>query len=279
MNNDFEFELLDAFEQPETSVPTICSHTYISKQGRILCSLCGAIAQDTIVKTKWDSTYTKFSRNLNNEKNIYNDIQGYGLSDQVVMLANCIYQQCCNGVVRGKTRKGIICTCIYYASNLCDGCYQRIVYDNDDTPCECATSCRPGALCFDEVVRIFKIDKRVALKGFKYVNSINNFAFTSFIATPETYISFFLKKLMIEEEQIGHVLDIYKKMVKTQLSNEPRPQSIAAAFIYHWLLQNNKDKIKLENLSTVTEVSQLTIEKLEKEMRAPVAKTKSENSE
>ncbi len=264
---DAEFNLFKDFE---TSTEIVyCSHIYTAKKGSIYCTKCGSIIQETSIKPAWNTTHNRFSRTLDSDKTINADIQGMGFSDETIVLANQIYQKCCNGVIRGKMRKGIICTCIYYATNICNKCKDVILQDApiDVVSCTCGTSSQQNALCFDEVIKIFKIDKKVALKGFKHVNSTNNFSFTSFVTTPETYISFYLKKLSVQQVQINNILVLYENTIKkVKLSSEPRPQSIAAAFIYYWIQQTDKGKIKVDNLASITEVSQLTIEKLEKEM-------------
>ena len=272
---EYEFNLLDQCQEDSQQNAPSCSHIYISTQGAVKCSICNYEPQDNFAKTGWKTTYNKFSRNLMVEKTIYNDIEGLGLNDEIITIANAIYQKCCNGVIRGKTRKGVICTCIYYASNICPTCCYAILHNEMGDPVRCTCNQllhkRAGALCFDEVIRIFKIGKKVALKGFKYVNSVNNFSFTSFVTTPETYISIFLKKLSISDERIKEIVADFAKLKHIKLSSEPRPQSIAAAYIYHWVQKNNKGIIKLDNIAVITQVSQLTIEKLEKELRERAA--------
>ena len=195
-----------------------------------------------IIKHSWTSHHTKFTRKITASKNIFQEVQGLGLDETVVDVANQIYQYVCEKKnVSGKRRRGVICTCVYYAYNQIE----------------------PNGMSYDEAIKIFRIENKVALKGFKFVNSFNNCALTCFTATPETYIRLFLKKLNVAEEQIVDILKAYKEHSKIMsFSSHPRPQSLAAAYIYY-----HKNNIELEHLTMLTCVSQLTIEKFEREIR------------
>lgn len=202
-----------------------------------------------IAKSSWSTHHNKFTRKLTNDKNIFQDVQGLGLTDEVINTANQIYQTVTGSrIIRGKSRRGIICTCVYYAFNQID----------------------PNAMSYDETIKIFKIENKVALKGFKFVNGTNNCAFTCFTSTPETYIKLFLKKFNVDDEETEDVLRAYQRIKDIDLSSRPRPQSMAAAFIFYWLKIFHKGKIKIEYLTLKTGVSQLTIEKLEKEIRLKI---------
>jgi transcription initiation factor TFIIIB Brf1 subunit/transcription initiation factor TFIIB len=211
-------------------------------------------AHPTLVKSDWTAFHNKFTRKAGNDKSIFQDVEGLGLSKDVVNAANEIFQSIMESKgIKGKGRKGIVCTCVYYAANQVE----------------------PNNMSYDEAIRIFKIDTKLALKGFKTVNSCNNFIFTRFTATPETYIKLFLKKFDTEESEIESVLRMYSEFSDLTLSNLPRPQSIAAAFIFYWLKERHDGIVKIEYLSLKANVSQLTIEKLEKEMRREIDLKKS----
>lgn len=206
-------------------------------------------AHPTLVKSDWTAFHNKFTRKVSNEKSIFQDVEGLGLGKDVVNVANEIFQSIMETKgIKGKGRRGIVCTCVYYAANQIE----------------------PNNMSYDEAIRIFKIDNKLALKGFKTVNSCNNFVFTRFTATPETYIKLFLKKFNVEQPEIDEVIRLYAEFTDLALSNLPRPQSIAAAFIFYWLKEQHHGVVKIEYLSLKANVSQLTIEKLEKEMRRKI---------
>ena len=195
------------------------------------------------VQNAWNANHTTYTRKVTVENSILNDVQGLGLSEDVIILANQIFLRTTGAkTIRGKSRLGIICTCVYYACNQIE----------------------PNTMSYDEVVRLFKIDTRVALKGFRLVNHTNSGAVTCFTATPETYIILFLKKLNAAETMVQEAVDAFRAL-SAKLSTKPRPQSTASAFLSYWL-KRRESAITVEQLSLVTGVSKLTIEKIEKEI-------------
>ncbi len=243
MCEESDFDILDDILRVDDEPPkTECEHEYEANN----CIKCGEHIRNPVDKVAWSENVNTFTRRTVNEKTIFQDVHGLGLNDVVVNLANEIYQNVThNKTIRGRSRRGIVCTCVYYASNKLE----------------------PNIFSFDEVIKIFKIDNKVALKGFKFVNSTNNYAFTCFTTTPETYIRLFLKKFSMSSENIAEVLTGYKSIGNIELSSRPRPQSVAAAFIYYWLQDHYPGRISLSTLAIETGVSQLTIEKIEREIR------------
>jgi transcription initiation factor TFIIIB Brf1 subunit/transcription initiation factor TFIIB len=248
MLEDSDFDLLESFIRDKDSEPRAadCAHEFQASDNGEVCSLCGLCVKKTIVKSNWTANFNKFSRKIATDKTIFSDVQGLGLSDEIVNEANIIYQHVTkNKIIRGKSRKGIICTCVFYASN----------------------NIEPDAMSYDQVIRIFRIENKVALQGFKFINGLYNLPYTCFTATPETYIKSFLRNLNVSEDRIAAAIQFYSRVAKIKLSSRPKPQSIAAAFVYYWLQIFHKNTIQLDSLAIQTSVSRLTIEKLEKEIR------------
>jgi transcription initiation factor TFIIIB Brf1 subunit/transcription initiation factor TFIIB len=230
---DSDFEILEDIMKEENPEPTLPEENH-----------------PQIVKNSWTAQHSKFTRRISNTKNIFQEVQGLGLHEDVIEAANQIYQHVCSKKkVSGKRRRAVVCTCIYYAHNQIE----------------------PNGLSYDEAIRIFKLDNKVALKGFKFVNSFNNCASTCFTANPETYIKMFLKKLGVSADKIKEVLDLYdENSVRVVFQSRPRPQSLAAAYIYYWLKNKHEDKIDINHLTVLTTVSQLTIEKFERDIRTKI---------
>jgi hypothetical protein len=77
----------------------------------------------------------------------------------------------------------------------------------------------------------------------------------------------FLKHFNADEAKIQDALATFRQ-VQGSLSSRPRPQSTASAFLCFWFELRNI-AITTEQLSLVTKVSKLTIEKIKKEIQWP----------
>lgn len=250
MNTDI-FDLFDQLTENEIAEPTLttdcCPHTnYVQDKNVIVCADCGNCIQKLYNQHKdWKSQQT---RAMTEEKNIFKDIENIQFSDHVVQIANTLYIQVTSDkIYRGNARKGIISACIFHAFKVIG---KPQIYKN--------------------IIKLFNISKKIGLKGLKFV-SINapkhSIIFKTQI-TPITYIEHYMFELKATELDIERVKDIYKSLerMKNQKLNRSRPQSIASGVVYYWLL-NEQKKITLKNFSKITELSELTIAKLEKDIR------------
>ena len=76
-----------------------------------------------------------------------------------------------------------------------------------------------------------------------------------------------MEELKANETDIISLKKLYNDIdMNNSKLNRSRPQSVAAGLVYYWLLENNK-KITLKTFSKITELSELTITKLEKDIR------------
>ena len=86
------------------------------------------------------------------------------------------------------------------------------------------------------------------------------------IITPNHIISDTMDKFLTTPEQKNEVYEIYKKIDnRSSKLNRARPQSVAAAVIYHWV--NTRDiNISISDFAGITNLSELTILKNMKEV-------------
>lgn len=260
-----DFELLkymignynDKITKPNTCE---CKHVDIVDEGGInLCTDCGEEINRPVLHDKewryYGSGDSKRSSDPNrvharkiDEKNIAKDVENMSFSENIVTKANEIYTQCTKGqIFRGGSRKSVIFACIFHAYKLAG---------NHQTP--------------DNLIQLFGLSRKAGLKGLKIVNvnipkdsEIHNTCITS-----KHIIGDIMGKFKTSTEHKEAVYQLYDR-VKNRSSklNRARPQSVAAAVIYYWVLLNNID-IKLCDFANITNLSELTISKNMKEVES-----------
>jgi transcription initiation factor TFIIIB Brf1 subunit/transcription initiation factor TFIIB len=68
------------------------------------------------------------------------------------------------------------------------------------------------------------------------------------------------------EDQIKQISEIYEKIKdKSEKLNKSRPQSVASAIVYYWILKNKKN-ITCKEFAEKVDLSELTINKIIKEI-------------
>jgi transcription initiation factor TFIIIB Brf1 subunit/transcription initiation factor TFIIB len=224
-----------------------CNHeNSVKDKNIIVCADCGKCTQKLYNQDKdWRSQQT---RTNTDEKNIYKDIENIQFSEHITQIANSLYIQVTNEkIYRGNARKGIISACIFHAFKIIG---------------------KPQI--YKKIIKLFNIPKKIGLKGLKFV-SINapkhSIIFKTQI-TPLTYIEHYMTELQASSEDIENVKQIYRTIesLKDKKLNRSRPQSVASGVVYYWIL-NEERKITLKTFSKITELSELTIAKLEKDIR------------
>ena len=161
------------------------------------------------------------------------------------MKANEIYEKSTDGkIFRGCYRKSIIYGCVLQALKESENC--------SITP--------------ERLISTFGLTKAGALKGMKFVNSIDtNFKINSVPMT--TIINEIMGKFNAKEEYKMEVNDLYTKIQnKSSELNRARPQSIASGLIYYWNYKNKKTKLPLKEFAQKIPLSELTITKISKEI-------------
>ena len=180
------------------------------------------------------------------EKNILKDVENMGFSDTIVTKADSLYTQVTKGqIYRGNSRKAIVFACIFHAYKLSG---------NHQTP--------------ENLIKLFGLDRKNGLKGLKIVNvnaPKDSQIHTSYI-TPEHLVNDIMDKFKATPIQKQEVIDLYDKIRnKSSKLNRSRPQSVAAALTYYWILIKNIN-ISIKDFAKKVDLSELTINKNTKEV-------------
>jgi hypothetical protein len=77
-----------------------------------------------------------------------------------------------------------------------------------------------------------------------------------------------MNELQASADDIRQIKELYKFIEDKQIQklNRSRPQSVASGIVYFWLLRENR-KITLKTFSKITELSELTIVKIQKDIK------------
>jgi len=258
-----EFDIFDNMvkeysnDKLEPDCSCIVSSEQVYENGIVICTTCGEQVNKPLLHDKeWrfygnsdgkrSSDPTRVHARKIEEKNIFKDVENMQFSETIIAKANEIYTQVTNGqIFRGGSRKSIIFACIFHAYKLSG---------NHQTP--------------DNLIKTFGLTRKAGLKGLKIVNvsiphdsEIHNTTITS-----EHIIKDIMNKFITTEEQHIEVCNIHNKIKNrsTQL-NRARPQSIASAVIYFWIVKNNIP-ITISDFAKTAGLSVLTIQKNMKEV-------------
>ena len=236
----------------------VCPHTEtVNERGVYVCMECGQeISQKISHEKEWrfygqgdnkhGSDPNRVQMRKIEAKNIFKDVENLGFSESIVNKANQIYIQVTKGgIFRGASRKAMVFACIFHAFKLAE---------------------KPQS--HETLMKIFSLDKNVALKGLKYVNlnAPKNSKIRTTYITPQHLISETMDLFQATPAQKQEVIDLYEKVRhKTNRLSRPRPQSVSAAIIYHWICQKGKD-IELKQFAKKVNLSELTINRIAKDI-------------
>lgn len=233
-----------------------CEHfDLINENGMIVCNDCGQeIKKVTNNIKEWRYFNSSDKKNDPNrvqvrkieERSIFKDVENLGFSEKIIMKANNIYQDVTSGqIFRGKSRKAIVFACIFHAYK---------INNIPQTP--------------EQLIDLFKIDRKDALKGIKYVNMHapheSDIYLTS--VSPINHIHEIMDKFTASDEYKKEVEELYKKIKnKSSNLNRARPKSVSSALVYYWIKQKKID-ININEFAIISNLSQLTINKITKEI-------------
>lgn len=251
MSEEFgDFEVFDQLENLEHDTDTKnndCLHLdSFQDKNIIVCVHCGKCIQKLFNQHReWKSQQTRATVE---DKNIYKDVENIQFSDNIVQIANSLYVQVTKDkIYRGNARKGIISACIFYAFKIIQ---------------------KPQI--YKKIIKLFNIDKKIGLRGLKFVsiNAPKDSVIFKTQITPLTYIDSYMEELKATPEDISKIHQLYERINNKQVQrlNRSRPQSVASGIVYFWLLEEDK-KISLRTFSKITELSELTIVKIQKDIR------------
>lgn len=271
---DIEFELRKLNELIEEQEPCLkttddditsgCQHENLETQGSSkICMDCGTILmKDFSYEKEWryygvhDTKHANDPNRCNFRKhvcrNIDKDVEKLGINAKIRNTANDIYKEVTqNKIYRGNTRKGIIFACVYHA------------YKINSLPHSC-----------EQLITIFEINQKTALKGLKFVNL--NLPIHSNIRNETIDIPHLIKETMqnfsATPVQVGQVLALYRQLEnRSSLLNRSRPQSVACGVVKYFILQKNPD-FSNEYIRQKIKLSELTLSRIVKEISNIVAK-------
>ena len=259
-----EFKLFDEYNNSQHSDKKIsfitkeCKHcNLIEDNGIKLCLDCGQELNRNIgfekewryygsSDTRHNSDPSRCHLRKNDEKSIYKDVENMKFNEKIVSIANSLYEKITKGsIFRGNSRKSIVFACIFHA------------YKISGDPQSC-----------DTLVKIFNLEKRVGLKGLKYVNlnAPPDLDLKASYIKPEDIIKEIMEKFAADESQHNEVISIYKQIKnKSSVINRSRPQSIASGIVRYYILKNKKE-ISMNDFKSKVGLSELTINRIVKEI-------------
>jgi transcription initiation factor TFIIIB Brf1 subunit/transcription initiation factor TFIIB len=242
----------------------VCSHDNIAlDKGVDVCTDCGEEIIKKIQHTKewryYGQSDTRHSSDPNRvqirkseERSIYKDVENMGFSDKIVSEANKIYFQVTKGqIFRGNSRKAIVFACIFHSYKLSD---------------------KPQS--HDKLIHIFSLTRKTGLKGLKHVNlhAPKNSSIRTTYITPINLVEEIMEKFSATDDQKKEVIDLYHKIKnKSSRLNRSRPQSVASGLVYYWICKKKKD-ITLKQFTKKVSLSELTVNKIAKEISEVIEK-------
>jgi len=235
-----------------------CKHANVVKdKGTIICTDCGYQKKDHVNMSKdwryYGNNDTRHSSDPNRchirkyeYKTIQKDVTNMGFNDKIISIANQLYEKVTDGkIYRGNSRKSIIFACIFHA------------YVKMGNPQE-----------FNKLLKIFNLQRKIGLKGFKRVSLICDTSqeVEKKYITIESIIKNILIKLNAESHYFNQIYAIYKTIKnKSSVLNRSRPHSLASGLIYYYILISNKN-MSLKYYSKKVQLSELTINRIVKEI-------------
>lgn len=257
-----EKERID-FEQNGVKETSECEHVNILlENSHKICENCGILLnKDLSFEKEWrfyGANDTKHHNDPNrchyrkiDEVSIFKDVDKLGFSEKIILYANSLYEEVTQKrIYRGNSRRGIIFACIFHA------------YKMNELPQSC-----------ESLIQVFKIERKVALKGLKYVNlnAAKNSLFRHHYISPEDLILEIMDKFYATSDQKQEVIQLYKNIEnKSSLLNRSRPKSIAAGVVRYYILQNRKD-VPISLFKSKVDLSELTINRIVKEIERILA--------
>lgn len=233
---------------------TICNHSNIIYDRDIeICTDCGEelskLVQDDI---KFTSDPNNIQIRKIEERTIFKDVETLGFNEKIVCIANDLYTYVTGDkIFRGDSRKGIVFACIFYSFKKCD-----------------------NPQSYDKLIRLFNLTKKVGSKGIKHVNLHipKNFDLNSSISV-NTIITEIMQKFNANSSQIDEVITLYDKIKnKSSQLNRCRPQSLASALVFYWISKRNNDSnISIKKFIEIVNLSEMTINKIIKEINILLA--------
>lgn len=180
------------------------------------------------------------------EKTISKDVENMGFSKYIIDKSNSLFDEVTKGdIYRGNSRKAIVFACVFEA-------YKQ--------------SGNPKSLEF--LQDKFRLQRKVISKGINHVgmNTSKKKKNISVSLSPVDLIEETMNKLEADEKQIKNTMEIYNSIKnRSSLLNRSKPRSISTGVIWFYCVYTKKS-ITIKELSTISNLSEATIEKIAKEI-------------
>jgi transcription initiation factor TFIIIB Brf1 subunit/transcription initiation factor TFIIB len=236
-----------------------CLHANIIKEGNVeKCADCGLeMYLEISLEPEWrfydngDGSLDPARCHIRKEenRNIYSDLKGCGLSKEIMQEANKLYYMITSGKIRrAALRKAIIYACIFNA-------FKQL--EETSMP--------------DDLEEKFGLDKKAITRGLKHFHmSMEKKLKPSYISP-----SIFIKKVMnkfkagnVHVQRIEKLYDLIQN--KSVIVKRCNPQSVICGLVfYYWKLlsiTNSNYNINCAKYSSMVGLSEITVQKLAKEI-------------
>lgn len=247
--SDFLKELNNCLSKDDDMELQYCLHPSIDNiNGKRICNDCYEIIQNVIdfepnKINDHDRSHYRYSSTSKIKKD---ELSSYGLSDNILNRIINLYNDFSdNKIFRGKTRKAIICSCIYFSFLL------------ENNPQDKRT-----------IYAMFKdIPNNKLGQGFKAVNlylSENRIPIKSAFYKERIYHQ--MGELNSSQTQINEVLEIFNRILnQSSLINRVKHHSLIGGVIYFWILKEHIS-ISLDDFAKKFDLSEFTILKISNEI-------------
>jgi hypothetical protein len=250
-----QFEMLDdvlkSRVKPEVmnQKTSLCLHeTCTQEAGASVCTVCGMEVARGCAKEKTRVTLEPGRCQVRKveEKSIHKDVENMNFSDQIVTIADKIFQDTTEGrILRGNSRRAVIFACVFHAFKL------------SGSPQSC-----------DSLINMFNLERKAGLKGLKAVGlkAPKDSAIRTSHITAVDLIREIMRQFSATSDQTADVVNIYNRVENcSTILNRSRPQSVASGIVFFYIRSEEKD-IRLRDFAGVVKLSELTITKIAKEV-------------
>lgn len=232
-----------------------CNHTnYIVEGEYRICTECGECLPFLPVGKEFsDKVYRDQSccyRSKNSDRSLYKDLEGLNIPSAIAHEANEKYSKLIEyKVYRGDRRKSIIAACLYYA---------YIELQETQT--------------IDNISEQFGLRKRHISQGLRDYQSIFTKA-NDITLHPGDFVK---STILAADLDINYCTNIERfwsriRQFKTNELNRAKPQSIAAALVYYYIIKTTNPSYSKSEYASHLKLSVPTITKLVKELERIVS--------
>ena len=255
-NNEFE-ELNNALNEESLKISekstkksseTACKHDDVEIDTVLKVPICKSCFKPVEFGKSSTDASANFSRCFARkvaDKSIFKDLKVLDIPTEIIHDANVLYMSVTKGkTCRAKNRQGLIFACVFYA-------YQQ--------------SNKPKSL--SQLNEKFDLPAKVISKGVKHVGlELAGTKMKYSYITAGDLIPDIMSRLNAGTEQVSEVKMLFSKIDgKSVILNRSKPQSVACGIIYYYIKHTNRP-ITLDAFAKKVELSELTIEKVVKEI-------------